>query len=52
MEIATCLLGKAAIYTVLVEPPQELMKETLLVQRWIEHSMYFSGLDEVKLFFG
>jgi len=36
MEIAPCLWGKATIYTVLVEPPQELTKETLLVQQWIE----------------
>jgi hypothetical protein len=36
MEITACLWGKAAIYTVLVEPPQELTKETSLVRRWIE----------------
>jgi hypothetical protein len=36
MEIAACLWGKAAIYMVLVEPPQELKKETTLVWRWIE----------------
>jgi hypothetical protein len=36
MEIAACLWGKAAIYTVLIEPPQELSKETSLVRQWIE----------------
>jgi hypothetical protein len=36
MEIAACLWGKVTIYTVLVEPPQELTKETSLVRRWIE----------------
>jgi hypothetical protein len=36
MEIITYLRGKATIYTVLVETPQELMKETSLVCRWIE----------------
>ncbi len=29
-------MGKAAVYTVLVEPPQDFVKETSLVQQWIE----------------
>ncbi len=36
MKIVAYLWGKAVIYTVLVEPPQELMKETSLVRQWIE----------------
>jgi len=36
MEIITCLWGKVAIYMVLIEPPQEFTKETLLARRWIE----------------
>jgi hypothetical protein len=31
MEITACLWGKVAIYTVLIEPPQELTNETSLV---------------------
>ncbi len=51
MEIATYLWGKAAIYTILIKPPQELLKETSFVWQWIKLNIkkILLFLSELKL---